>query len=117
MYTITFLQLYKRNPLLLYYPGENGTSSSMAFMAIINTTLGGFRLDRHNTGDFYVYGLPNTALFSTILCLGSFAIAYSVKQINQSTYFSRQVLYIMCMCVHVRVCVYVVCHMNWLEQL
>ncbi|XP_065886531.1 anion exchange protein 2-like isoform X2 [Dysidea avara] len=84
------VQLYKRNPLRLSYSNENDTSS-MSYLSIENTTLGEFRLDRHHTGDFYVYGAPNTALFSTVLCLGSFAIAYSVKQINQSTYFSRQV--------------------------
>ena len=89
VFTLIF-QLYKRNPLRLSYSNENDTSS-MSYLSIENTTLGEFRLDRHHTGDFYVYGAPNTALFSTVLCLGSFAIAYSVKQINQSTYFSRQV--------------------------
>lgn len=57
-----------------------------------NATVDEFRLNRETiVEDFYVYGLPNTALLSTILCLGSFMIAYIIKQINRSTYLSRQV--------------------------
>jgi len=59
---------------------------------IQNASVDEFRLDSMHVGDFYVYGLPNTSLFSTILCLGSFMIAYTIKQINRSTYLSRQVI-------------------------
>jgi len=93
MLPIYIFQIYKRNPLKLSYSDEND-NSSLSYLGIDNTTLGGFRLNRHQSGEFYVYRLPNTALFSTILCLGSFLIAYSVKQVNKSTYFSRQV----CIC-------------------
>ncbi|KAL9905640.1 band 3 anion transport protein isoform X5 [Glossina fuscipes] len=93
------VSVYKRHPLLADYNLPPPTimnsklilgneSDSIALTQDDNATLGAFVTEMHFTHEEPL-NMPNTALFSTILTLGTFTIAYYLKLFRNSHFLGR----------------------------
>ena len=97
LFNCVFYQVFLAHPLQPYYPPPvHGISNGMDNST--NRSLGLAQMDPNSTEapsnfpeSFLMENQPNTALLSVILTLGTFFIAYFLKQFRNSKFLGRSV--------------------------